>query len=152
MPPVTVRPFTAGLLDDVLAFERRLREEEPDWGWEIDGAYRQAVRASFEDPRFSGCLSLLAYVDGRVVGRIDAALVPSRFDGSLKAYLDWICVLKSHRHQGVAQALMEELRARLKALGAYTLIGLTAQNQEAQRFYRALERAKIKDLGIWIDL
>lgn len=78
----------------MLDFERRLREEE-DWGWEIDDAYISAVEKSFDDRSFDGSVSLLAYVDGKVVGRIDACLLASRFDGSKKAYLDWICVLKS---------------------------------------------------------
>ena len=58
-----------------------------------------SVAASFADARFSNALSLLAYEDGHVIGRIDAVLIPSHFDGSVKAYLDWICVLKSRRHR-----------------------------------------------------
>lgn len=66
--------------------------------------------------------------------------------------LDWICVIKSYRHRGVAQALMQTLREELKAQGVDTLIGLTASNEDAQRFYRSLPWAAIKDEGIWIDL
>lgn len=147
-----ILPYTREQVEDVLDFERRLREEENFWGWEIDEAYIAAVRQSFQDPRFANALSLLAYVDGKVVGRIDSTLICSRFDGSVKAYLDWICVLRSQRHKGTAQALMSELRRRLKEAGADTLIGLIAANPEAQRFYRSLEGAKIRDEGIWIDL
>ena len=114
--------------------------------------YIASVRQSFQDPRFANALSLLAYRDGQVVGRIDATLICTHFDGSVKAYLDWICVLKSQRHMGTAQALMAGLRRRLKEAGADTLIGLIAANPEAQRFYRSLEGAKIQDEGIWIDL
>lgn len=147
-----VLPYTQERIEDVLDFERRLREEEDFWGWEIDEAYTAAVRKSFRDPRFASSVSLLAYVDGRVAGRIDSTLVCSHFDGSVKAYLDWICVLQSQRHKGIAQALMTGLRRRLKEAGADTLIGLIASNPEAQRFYRSLEKAEIKDEGIWIDL
>ena len=147
-----ILPYTKERIADVLDFERRLREEENFWGWEIDEAYIASVEKSFSDPRFAHSLSLLAYVDGKVMGRIDSTLVCSRFDGSVKAYLDWICVLQSQRHKGVAQALMTELRCRLKDAGADTLIGLIASNPEAQRFYRSLENAEIKDEGIWIDL
>lgn len=147
-----VLPYTRERIGDVLDFERRLREEEPGWSWEIDEAYTAALEKSFSDPRFAHSLSLLAYVDGRVAGRIDSTLICSHFDGSVKAYLDWICVLQSQRHKGTAQALMAELRRRLKETGADTLIGLIASNPEAQRFYRSLENAEIKDEGIWIDL
>ncbi len=152
MENLQIVPYTLERVEDVLDFERRLREEEDFWGWDIDEAYTAAVRQSFQDPRFANALSLLAYRDGQVVGRIDATLICTRFDGSVKAYLDWICVLKSQRHRGTAQALMAGLRRRLKEAGADTLIGLIAANPEAQRFYRSLEGAKIQDEGIWIDL
>lgn len=147
-----IKQYTKERIPDVLRFERDLRAEEDFWGWEIDEKYIADVTASFENPAFSNSLSLLAYVDGRVVGRIDCALIPSHFDGSVKAYLDWICVIKSYRHRGVAQALMAALRTELKARGLDTLVGLIASNEGAQRFYRHLPNAEIRDEGIWIDL
>lgn len=147
-----IKIYTKDRIAEVLQFERDLRAEEDFWGWEIDEKYLAAVTASFEDPAFANSLSLLAYMDQKVVGRIDATLLCSHFDGSTKAYLDWICVIRSYRHRGVAQALMQTLREKLKARGADTLIGLIASNEEAQRFYRSLPRAQIRDEGIWIDL
>lgn len=133
-------------------FERDLRTEENFWGWEIDEKYIADVRESFENPAFADSLSLLAYVDGKVVGRIDSTRICSHFDGSTKAYLDWICVIKSCRHKGVAQALMQTPCRELKEQGVDTLIGLIASNEDAQRFYRSLPNARIRDEGIWIDL
>lgn len=147
-----IQLFTEDKMADVLEFERRLRQEESDWGWEIDEAYQKAVKNSFSDSRFANALTLLAYAGNQVVGRIDSTLLATHFEGSVNAYLDWICVLKSWRHQGAAQALMAELRRRLKEQGAVTLVGLIASNEEAQRFYRSIKRAKIRDEGIWIDL
>ena len=139
-------------VDDVVRFEKELREEEPYYGWEIDEAYIKSVRASFADPSFSDSISLLAYRNGRVIGRIDSSMIKSHFDGSTKAYLDWICVLESERHQGVAQALLEALRAELKGRGVDTLIALTASNEEAQRFYKSITGSQMHDIGIWIDI
>lgn len=148
-----IKRYTKERIEDVLAFERQLRREEDFWGWEIDEAYIESVRKSFEDPKFQHSLSLLAYEGEKVVGRIDSTLICSHFDGSTKAYLDWICVLKSNRHKGAAQALMCELRKKLKeTYGANTLVGLIASNEEAQRFYRNLPNALIRDEGIWIEL
>ena len=132
---ITVSPYTERDIPEVLAFERQLREEESDWGWQIDEAYVERVSASFRDRRFENALSFLAH-----------------FDGSVKAYLDWICVLKSSRHQGAAQKLLSALRERLKALGVDTLIALTAGSDEAQRFYRSVPDSIMRDLGIWIDV
>lgn len=149
---LTVKQYEAENIPDVLAFERALREEENFWGWEIDGDYIERVKKSFADDRFRDSLSFLAYDGDRVVGRIDAALICSHFDGSVKAYLDWVCVLKSARHQGAAQMLLDELRKQLREqYHVELLIGLIAGNPEAQRFYRSCEKALIRDEGIWLD-
>ena len=149
---IAIRPYTLERVEDVVGFERDLREEEDFWGWEIDDAYLQQVKQSFLDDSFRDSLSLLAYVDGKVVGRIDSCMLKSRFDGSTKAYLDWICVVKRWRHQGVAQALLDALRKELKARGIDTLIALTAANEEAQRFYKAIPYSEMHDVGIWINI
>ena len=149
---IKIELYTKEKIPDVLAFERQLRAEEDVWGWEIDDAYIKSVTDSFDDPRFQNALSLLAYIGEQVVGRIDVVRIPSHFDGSVKAYLDWICVLKSARHKGVAQALMNEMRSRLKAEGIDTLIALTASNDEAQSFYRSVPDSSMHDIGIWIDI
>ncbi|MCI8693029.1 MAG: GNAT family N-acetyltransferase [Lachnospiraceae bacterium] len=147
-----IRDFTRDRIADVLDFERRLREEEDFWGWEINQAYVSAVERSFDDRSFDDSVSLLAYDGAAVVGRIDASLIASRFDGSKKAYLDWNCVIKSSRHQGVAQRLLESLRQICKERQIDTLIALTAANEEAQRFYKSVPDSVMKDVGIWIDI
>ena len=149
---IEIRPYTAERIEDVLQFESDLRKEEDFWGWEIDEDYKKSVAASFADSSFADSISLLAYVDGRVVGRIDSSMISSHFDGSTKAYLDWICVVKSCRHHGVAQKLLEELRRQLKDRGITTLIALTAANEEAQRFYKNIPDSLMRDIGIWIDI
>lgn len=149
---VKIERYTLDRISDVIAFEENLRNEETCWGWDIDEEYIQAVKNSFENPSFENAISLLAYADEKVVGRIDSSMIYSHFDGSLKAYLDWICVIKSYRHKGVAQALMNGLQKELKQYGANTLIGLIDSSKGAQRFYRSLPNALIRDEGIWIDL
>lgn len=147
-----IQTYTKDKIPDVLDFEKRLREEEDFWGWEINHAYINAVAKSFEDKSFDDSISLLAYNDSAVIGRIDASLIASRFDGSKKAYLDWICVIKSNRHQGVAQRLLEALLKILKDRHINTLVALTAANEEAQRFYKSVPNSEMRDIGIWIDV
>ena len=147
-----IKHYTKERILDVLQFERDLRAEENFWGWEIDEKYIADVTASFENPAFANSLSLLAYMNGKVVCRIDSTMICSHFDGSTKAYLDWICVMKSYRHKGVAQTLLEELRKQLKELGIETLIALTASNEESQRFYKKVPNSEMRDIGIWIDI
>jgi len=149
---IQMKRYTKDKINDVIDFELRLRKEEDFWGWEIDDAYIETVKKSFEDSKFDNAVSFLAYREDKVVGRIDSSLICSRFDGTAKAYLDWICVLKSARHLGVAQGLLAELRKYLREqYQVDTLVALMASNEEAQRFYRAVENAEIRDEGIWMD-
>lgn len=147
-----IERYTKERIQDVIDFEQNLRKEEDCWEWEINDLYMDNVAKSFENEMFDSSISLLAYMDGKVVGRIDSTMICSHFDGSVKAYLDWICVLKSYRHQGVARNLMDQLRKELKVRHVDTLIGLIDSNQEAQRFYRSMEDAMIRDEGIWINI
>ena len=149
---ILVLPFTIDKIDDVINFENNLREEEDVWGWDIDDKYISSVKDSFSNKSFDDCISLLAYIDEKVVGRIDASMIKTRFDGSIRAYLDWVCVLKSYRHIGVAQALLKELCVVLKSRGITSLVGLTAANEEAQKFYRSIPNSIMRDIGIWIDI
>ena len=149
---ITVLPFTIDRLQDVVDFEKALREEEDVWGWDIDEEYIKSLKASFANPSFSSAISFLAYDQEKVVGRIDASLIHARFDGQVRAYLDWICVLKSYRHQGIAQRLLEELRKELKGRGVESIVALTAANEEAQSFYRSIPDSEMHDVGIWINL
>lgn len=147
-----IKRYTKENINDVIDFELQLRKEEDFWGWKIDDAYIESVKKSFADSKFENSISFLAYMDNKVVGRIDSSLICSHFDGSVKAYLDWICVVKSARHLGVAQRLLAELRKYLREqYKVDTLIALMASNDEAQRFYHAVENAEIKDEGIWMD-
>ena len=145
-------PYTKDEIPAVVQFEKDLRAEEDVWGWEIDDAYVKTVKDSFDNSAFDSAVSFVAYMDGKVVGRIDASLICSRFAGEQSAYLDWICVLKSYRHKGIAQALLEELKKALKEKGITLLVALTAANDEAQSFYKSIPDSAMHDVGIWIDI
>ncbi|MBR0129670.1 MAG: GNAT family N-acetyltransferase [Firmicutes bacterium] len=149
-----VKEFEKDDIDRVIAFERELREQEPDtYYWEPDEAYRKHLEQSFEDERFNTALSFIAVKEDKVIGRIDASLISSRSDAScFSAYMDWICVLKSERHCKVAQALLSALREKCKEQSVGVLIALTANNDEAQSFYKSVENASMHDTGIWIGI
>ena len=149
-----IKRFEKTDVPGVIVFEQELRKQEPDtYYWEPDELYRRQLEASFEDPRFNTSLSFIAVQDDRVIGRIDASILASRSDASCcSAYLDWICVLKSERHHKVAQALLTTLRTTCKEQGVGVLIALTANNEEAQRFYKGVEDASMHDTGIWMEI
>ena len=146
--------FSEEYIEKVIEYEKKLREEEPDtYFWEPDDAYRNKLIASFHDNRFTNAVSFVAIKEGKIIGRIDASIVASRCDAECcTAYLDWISVLKSERHNQVAQMMLKRLRQELKEKGASLFIALMAGNDEAQRFYRNIENASVHDEGVWIDL
>ena len=149
-----IKKFEKNDIDRIITFEEELRKQEPDtYFWEPDEKYKRQLEHSFSDQRFNTALSFVAVKEDKVIGRIDASLISSRSDAScFSAYLDWICVLKSERHNKVAQKLLNALREECKTQGAGVLIALMANNDEAQKFYRSVEDASIHDTGIWIDI
>lgn len=151
---IEIKKLEKSDIDRIIVFEKELRRQEPDtYYWEPDETYRRKLEQSFTDQRFNTAISFIAIKEGRVIGRIDASLISSRSDAScFSAYMDWICVLKSERHNKVAQALLNALREECKKQGAGVLIALMANNDEAQRFYKSIRDASIHDTGIWIDI
>ena len=149
-----IKQFEKDDIDRVIAFELELRRQEPDtYYWEPDEAYRKQLEQSFDDQRFNTAISFIAVKEEKVIGRIDASLISSRSDAAcFSAYMDWICVLKSERHNKVAQALLEVLRQQCRKQGAGVLIALMAENDEAQRFYKNVKNASVHDTGIWINI
>lgn len=151
---ISIKLFEKEDIPKVIEFEYELRKQEPNtYYWEPDQDYVMQLEKSFADERFNTAISLIAHRNGQVIGRIDASIISSRSDAScFSAYLDWICVLKSERHNKVAQTLLGELKEELKERGVGLLIALMANNNEAQRFYNSVKDASIHDTGIWIDI
>lgn len=151
---ITIKKFEKEDIQKVITFEKKLREEEPDtYYWDPDESYVKSLDKSFDDQRFNTAISFIALKDDMVIGRIDASIITSRSDAiCCSAYLDWICVLKSERHKGVAQKLLDALREQCKKEGVGTLIALSANNDEAQRFYKSIKNASMHDTGVWIDI
>ena len=135
-----VKRFEIDDLDKLIAFEKELRKEEPDtYFTQINEDYKRQIVSSFSDPSFNTALSYIALIDDKVIGRLDASLIVTRYNGLIEsAYLDWIAVLKSQRRKGVAQLMVKALLSDLKKKGITELIVLTATNEEAKHFYDRL--------------
>ena len=69
--------------------------------------------------------------------------------------LNWICVIKSSSHQGVAQRLLESLWQIFKDRQIDTLIVLATANEETHSFYKSVKSVPdsvMRDVGIWVDI
>ena len=151
---ISIKKMEKEDVQKVIDFEHELRKQEPDtYFWDPDEEYKKQLENSFDDHRFNTAMSFIAIKEDNVIGRIDASIITSRSDAScFSAYLDWICVLKSERHNNVAQSLLNALKEECKKQGIGLLIALMANNDEAQSFYKSLEDSEIHDTGIWINI
>jgi acetyltransferase len=84
-----------------------------------------------------GKLLWLALCDDRIIGSVQ--LEPAaRANGSHRAEVQKLLVLRSHRRKGVAQALMRALETEAGRLGRHLLVLDTRQGDSAERLYRKL--------------
>ena len=64
------------------------------------------------------------------------------------AYVDWVYVLRAHRHKGIAQMLFEEFERDCvqNNIDQYYLIRAT--NEEASRFYNHFQGVQLSEVPL----
>lgn len=107
-----------------------------------------AIKERLYDPFYQSKKSILAVEDNKVVGRIEYHFYGCLQDGYRMAYVDWVYVLKAHRHNGVAQDLFHEFEKDChdNHINQYYLIRAT--NDNAERFYKSFEGAELSEQPI----
>ena len=71
-----IKRFERADIEKVITFEKELRKQEPDtYFWDIDEKYQETLELSFDDQRFNEAITYLAFVNDKIVGRIDASLI-----------------------------------------------------------------------------
>lgn len=107
-----------------------------------------AIKERLYDPFYQSKKSILAVEDNKVVGRIEYHFYGCLQDGYRMAYVDWVYVLKTHRHNGVAQDLFHEFEKDChdNHINQYYLIRAT--NDNAERFYKSFEGAELSEQPI----
>lgn len=139
-------------LDKLIQFEKRARISEPDiFVHEFDEVkFKSDTLNALKNPLFSSAQCLMCVdAGGDVVGRIDFSVLSSfAFGGDMRAYVDWVYVLKECRHRGIAQFLFEKMEEVLTGLGVCEYFLITAENEDAQRFYAGLRNAKIEGQAV----
>ena len=101
------------------------------------------IRQRIDDPFYQKTTSILAIEDGAVIGRIEFHFYGCMQDGYRMAYVDWVYVLPAHRHRGVAQGLFRALEQECAAMGIDQYYLIRSERAEADRFYRAFEKAEL---------
>lgn len=132
-------------VEDYIAYLRIAMNEEPDMmtAEEVD---EQGIKSRIRNPFFNRTTSILAKEDGKVVGRIEYHFYGCMQDGYKMAYVDWVYVLKSYRHKGIAQMLFAEFEKDCvqKDIDQYYLVRAT--NENANRFYENFESVELSEV------
>ena len=135
-----------GILVD---FEREARETEPDiWIDEFNAEdFKRDLLNAMKNHVYSAARCMMCLDDdSKVIGRIDFSIVSCfAFGGNLQVYVDWVYVLKDFRHKGAAQFLFAKMEEYIKKLGIDEYFLLTAENDEAQKFYKSVKGAEIEN-------
>lgn len=134
-------------VESYVAYLEIAMREEPG-NMTVDEIDAQGIKDRIADPFFNRTTSILAKENDKVIGRIEYHFYGCMQGGQRMAYVDWVYVLKAHRHQGVAQMLFAEFEkdcARNK-IDQYYLIRAT--NEEADRFYHHFENVELSEAPI----
>jgi ribosomal protein S18 acetylase RimI-like enzyme len=133
-------------IDLLAAFEQKARATEPDTfinEFSVE-QFRADTLKALENPVYSGARCLMCIDESEnMVGRLDFTLIPSfAFGGDLRAYVDWVYVLKENRHRGVAQLMFEKMEEYLRDCGIHEFFLISAENDEAQSFYSSMKSSE----------
>lgn len=118
--------------------------DEPDMML-VDQIDETAIKERLCDPFYQSKKSILAIENNEVIGRIEYHFYGCMQDGYRMAYVDWVYVLKAHRHNGVAQGLFREFEKDChdNHIDQYYLIRAT--NGNAERFYKSFDGAELNE-------
>ena len=123
--------------------------EEPDLMF-ADAVDEEGIKSRVADSFFNKTTSILAKINGHVVGRIEYHFYGCLQDGYRMAYVDWVYVLKSYRHQGIAQKLFAEFEKDCVKNNINQFYLIRAKNEEADRFYSHFTDVELIDSPILI--
>lgn len=134
-------------IEDYIAYLKIAMKEEPD-RMTAEKVDEEGIKSRILDPFFNRTTSILAKENGMVVGRIEYHFYGCMQDGARMAYIDWVYVLKSYRHRGIAQMLFKEVErdCMRNNIDQYYLIRAT--NEEANRFYGSFKEVERNDVPI----
>lgn len=142
---VVIERLAANNADRYIKYLEKAFADEPEKMLveRVDG---EAIKNRLGDSFYNSKKSLLAIENGEVIGRIEYHFYGCLQDGYRMAYVDWVYVLKDHRHKGVAQSLFREFEndCRENNIDQYYLVRST--NEEANRFYNKFNGAELNEM------
>ncbi|MCL2406866.1 MAG: GNAT family N-acetyltransferase [Defluviitaleaceae bacterium] len=146
--------LSAKNLDALIEFEIKARETDTDifiTPLDIE-VLRLSTATAIKTPAYNSAKCLLCISDdGCIIGRLDFTILPVlAFSPEIRAFVDWIYVLKNNRHTGAGKLLIKEMKEYAASVGAKEYFLIAARNDEAQRFYRSFPDIEIKNEQVLI--
>lgn len=134
-------------VEDYISYLKIAMSEDPDMmtAEKID---EQGIKARILDSFFNRTISILAKENGKVVGRIEYHFYGCIQDGYKMAYVDWVYVLKSYRHKGIAQMLFAEFEKDCARNDIDQFYLIRATNEDADRFYKKFESVELSEVPV----
>lgn len=134
-------------IEDYIAYLKIALSEEPDM-MTADKVDEEGIRSRISDSFYNRTTSILAKENGMVVGRIEYHFYGCMQNGFKMAYVDWVYVLRSYRHKGIAQMLFHEFErdCMRNNIDQYYLIRAT--NEEASRFYGNFKEVELNEVPL----
>ncbi len=133
--------FNTEHIDAYLLYLKKAMEQEPEMMF-AQTVEEEEIRRRVNDTFYQNSKSILAWEDGAVIGRIEYHFYGCLQDGYRMAYVDWVYVLRAHRHKGAAQGLFAAFEQDCKAHGIMQYYLIRAENASAKRFYDSFAAAE----------
>ncbi len=141
---MTIEKLNDRNAEEYIEYLKQAMSEEPE-RMTADSVDTQGIKDRISDSFFNNSVSLLAKDGQKVVGRIEYHFYGCIQDGYKMAYVDWVYVLKSYRHRGIARRLFAEFEKDCISNGINQLYLIRATNAEADKFYKSFENAELSD-------
>ena len=136
------KKLDASTVDAYLDYLKNALNKTPD---EImaESFDEDGIRNRIADPFFQRTTSILAIENEKVIGEIEFHFYGCIQDGYKMAYVDWVYVLPSYRHRGIAQNLFKEFEKECAAMEINQYYLICSKEKEADKFYRSFSNADL---------
>lgn len=134
---ITIKKLNNETFEDYCMYLQEALDTSTENFLMVDKVDKTELQKSLNDPLFAQKTSLLAYVDGKIVGRIEYHFYTCFQDHHKVCYVDWLYTLPAYRKKSVATTLFAEMENHCKEndINFYYLI--RANNEGAQKFYQS---------------
>lgn len=144
---MVIEKLSSDNVEEYISYLKKAISEEPEM-MVTEEVKEEEIRKNVNNGLFEKSTSLLAYMSGEIVGRIEYHFYGCIQDVYKMAYVNWVYVRKQFRQQGIAKRLFAEFEKDCISNGIDQYFLLRAENEGAEKFYRSFEGAELSNSPI----